>query len=88
MSRDGTRAPTGSAIRGTRLFRRLRLAGFLVLAGLAVEAVTLLWSHHLAFVLFLGLGGLLIAAGVLLYLWSLISSDSTPKRGTPPAAPR
>lgn len=55
------------------LLRRLRLAGLLVLLGLAVEAVTLLWSHHLAFVLFLALGGLLIAAGVLLYLWSLVS---------------
>lgn len=56
----------------TPLLRRLRVAGLLVLAGLAVEAVTLLWSHHLAFVLFLGIGGLLIVAGVLLYLWSLL----------------
>lgn len=52
--------------------RRLRLAGALVIAGLVVEAVTLLWSHHLAFVLFLGLGGLLIGAGVVVYLWSLL----------------
>ena len=58
--------------------RRLRIAGLLVLAGLFVEAITLLWSHHLAFVLFLGLGGLLIGAGVLLYLWSLVSPGPAP----------
>lgn len=68
------------------LVRRMRLAGVLVIAGLLVEAITLLWSHHLAFVLFLGLGGLLIVAGVVVYLWSLLRLE--PSSSRPPAASR
>ncbi len=61
------------------LIRRLRLAGLLVSLGLIVEAVTLFWSHPTAFLVFLGLGGLLVGAGVLLYLFAIatFSSSST-----------
>jgi hypothetical protein len=55
--------------------RRLRIAGTLVLLGLLVELVSLLWSHPLAFIVFVVGGGLLIAAGILVYLYSVVSRD-------------
>jgi uncharacterized membrane protein YczE len=57
----------------TKLEKRLRLAGLLVVAGLLVELVTLLWSHPTAFLFFLLLGGMLIGMGILLYLYSLVA---------------
>jgi uncharacterized membrane protein YczE len=53
------------------LRRRLKLAGILVALGLIVEAVTMFWPHPTAFLVFLFLGGLLVAAGVLLYLFTI-----------------
>lgn len=55
----------------TRLAKRLRVAGLLVLFGLLVELTTLHWSHPTAFLFFLLLGGSLIGVGILLYLYSL-----------------
>ena len=60
------------------LLRRLRLAGLLVVLGLVVEAVTLLWSHPTAFLVFLGVGGLLVGAGVLVYLFAIANYTSPP----------
>ena len=54
-----------------RLARRLRLAGLLLGLGLLIEAATLFWPHPTAFLVFLFLGGALVAAGVLLYLFSI-----------------
>jgi hypothetical protein len=53
--------------------RRLRLAGTLIVAGLVVEGVSLWWNHPLSFVAFLGLGGLLMVVGMLVYLVALVS---------------
>lgn len=50
---------------------RLRVAGLLVIAGLAIQMATIAWTHPLAFLAFLGVGTPLVAAGVLLYLFSL-----------------
>jgi hypothetical protein len=55
------------------LHRRLKLSSILISAGLLVEVVTLFWSHPLTFIAFLVVGGTLVAAGVLLYLFSLVS---------------
>jgi hypothetical protein len=55
------------------IVKRLRLAGLLILAGLAVEAISLGWNHPLSFIAFLGLGGLLLAAGILVYLLALVT---------------
>lgn len=60
----------------TKLEKRLRLSGLLLIAGLLVELVSLYWSHPTAFLLFLLLGGLLMAAGIALYLLSLVSAES------------
>jgi len=59
--------------RPSRLEKRLRIAGSLILIGLVVELITLKWSHPTAFLFFLLLGGSLMAIGVLFYLYSLLS---------------
>lgn len=52
--------------------RRIRIAALLEVVGLAVEIISLRWAHPTAFLLFVGLGGLLLAAGILLYLHTAI----------------
>jgi hypothetical protein len=59
--------------------KKLRLAGGLIIAGLVVEGASLWWNHPLSFVAFIGLGGLLLAAGILIYLIALV----TPARKSP-----
>jgi hypothetical protein len=61
------------------LEKRLRLAGMFLIAGLLVEAICLLWARPLAFILLLGVGGFLCAAGIVVYLYSLVSAE----RGVP-----
>jgi hypothetical protein len=58
--------------RTEHIHRKLQISGALVILGLLVEAVCLLWSRPIAFVVFAGLGGFLIAAGVLFFLYSLV----------------
>jgi len=62
----------------TRLERRLQLSGILLILGLLVEAACLLARGPIAFLVFVGLGGLLFAAGMLLYLYSLVSTGVEP----------
>lgn len=60
--------------------KRLRSAGILLIAGLLVEALCLLWVRPLAFILLVVVGGLLCAAGIAVYLYSLASaSEATPE---------
>jgi uncharacterized membrane protein HdeD (DUF308 family) len=61
-----------------RLARRFKLAAVLASAGLAVEVLTLFWPHPTAFLAFLFVGALLVAAGVLLYLYSVVSYTTPP----------
>jgi hypothetical protein len=56
----------------TPMDRRLRLSGSLILAGLLVEAASIVWFTPAAFLIFAIGGGLLVAAGVLLFLISLV----------------
>ena len=51
--------------------RRIRQAGFLIALGLLVQLLTFVWIHPLAFFTFLSLGCPLVAAGILLYLYTL-----------------
>jgi|GEM_PF-1004666 uncharacterized membrane protein YczE len=55
--------------------RRLQLAGLLIVLGLVIQMVTFVWLHPLAFMTFLLIGCPLVAAGILLYLYSLVSSQ-------------
>jgi hypothetical protein len=61
----------------TKIEKRIRLAGLLVIAGLVVELVSLRWSHPTSFLLFLFMGGSLMAAGVLLFLYGLVSGGES-----------
>lgn len=58
------------------LDRRLQAAGILIVIGLLVEAWTLHWNSPIGFLIFLGIGGLLMAAGILIYLLALVSPAS------------
>jgi hypothetical protein len=60
----------------TKIERRIRLAGMLLIAGLLVELVTLRWSHPTAFRFLLLLGGALMALGIAVYLLSLVSDEN------------
>lgn len=56
-----------------QLYRKLQISGALVSAGLLFGAATRYWAHPLSFVLFILVGGTLVGAGVLLYLYSIVS---------------
>jgi hypothetical protein len=38
-----------------------------------VEAVSLAWNHPLSFIAFVGIGGLLLFLGIVVYLMALVS---------------
>lgn len=52
---------------------RLRLSALLVMVGIIVEIASLTWRHPTAFIVFVGAGGLLMAAGMTSFLWSIVS---------------
>jgi hypothetical protein len=52
--------------------RPLQVSGVLIILGLLVEALCLAWRGPLAFLVFLGVGGLLLFAGIVLFLISLV----------------
>ena len=54
------------------LERRLQISGIILILGLLAEAVSLFGRGPFAFILFLVLGGVLFAVGILLYLYSLV----------------
>ena len=56
----------------TPLQSRLKIAAYLLIAGLLVEVVTLYWSSPLSFMLFIGLGGTLICLGIIVYLTAIV----------------
>ena len=60
----------------TTIERRIRWAGLLVVVGLVLQMLTFLSIHPLAFMGFLLIGCPLVAAGMLLYLYSLVSHDA------------
>ncbi len=59
--------------KGNELTKRLRIAGFLLIGGLLTGFLTLIWSHPVSFLLYVGLGGLLMAAGIVFYLYTVVS---------------
>ena len=58
----------------SRLQQRLKIAAYLLIAGLIVEAVTLYWSSPLSFMLFIGLGGTLVGLGIIVYLIAIVAA--------------
>jgi len=61
--------------------RRLQLAGTLLILGLLTEAVCLLWARPLSFLTFISIGGAFLFLGVVVYLLSLLPSESRPETG-------
>jgi hypothetical protein len=57
---------------------RLRISGVFVILGLLIEALCLVWSKPIAFVVLVCMGGSLIGLGVLFFLYSLISAPPHP----------
>ena len=56
--------------------RRIRWSGMLIVLGLLLQMLTLLWTHPLAFMCFLMIGCPLVAAGMLLFLYSLVAHQT------------
>jgi hypothetical protein len=52
----------------------LQIAGVFLISGLLIEALCLFSTKPIAFVIFVGVGGLLLFAGVAIYLFSLVSA--------------
>lgn len=52
--------------------RRLQTAGIIIILGLLVEAFSLLSRGAVAFLVFVGVGGTLLALGVAAYLLALV----------------
>ena len=57
----------------SRLQTKLKTAAYLLTAGLLVEGITLHWAHPTSFLLFIGLGGILVGAGIAIYLFALVT---------------
>lgn len=57
-----------------QLQRRLKIAAYLLIAGLLVEILTLYWSSPLSFMLFMGVAGTLVALGVIVYLAAIVAT--------------
>lgn len=66
-----------SGIETDKMTLRLRIAGVLIFLGLLIEGLTLAWNSPIAFVVFLGIGGLLMLLGILFYLLSVVSPPAT-----------
>jgi predicted membrane channel-forming protein YqfA (hemolysin III family) len=58
---------------GDKIAPRLRISGALISLGLLIEVFTLSWNNPVAFLVFLGIGGLFLAVGIVFYLLSLVS---------------
>jgi hypothetical protein len=54
--------------------RELRIAGILLILGLTLTIATLMWKAPLSFLVFAGIGALLTLAGIVVYLYSLVST--------------
>jgi hypothetical protein len=59
------------------MLRKLRLSGILLILGLVVEALSLCWNSAFSFMSFVVIGGLFFASGILLFLYSLVSSKTS-----------
>ena len=55
-----------------------QVAGIFIVLGLVIEALCLIWSTPIAFVIFVAIGGLLMFVGIVLYLYSLVSNLKAP----------
>jgi hypothetical protein len=59
--------------------KRRQVAGICIVLGLMIEALCLIWSTPIAFVIFVAIGGLLMFVGIVLYLYSLVFNLEAPE---------
>jgi hypothetical protein len=59
--------------------KRRQVAGICIVLGLVIEALCLIWSTPIAFVIFVAIGGLLMFVGIVLYLYSLVFNLEAPE---------
>jgi membrane protein YdbS with pleckstrin-like domain len=59
----------------SRLQQRLKVAAYLLIAGLIIEAVTLYWTSPLSFMLFIGVAATLMVLGIIVYLVAIVTID-------------
>lgn len=52
--------------------RRLRYSAAAIVVGLLVELLSLAWHSPSSFIVFVGIGGLAMAAGMLLFLFTIV----------------
>jgi hypothetical protein len=57
----------------SRLQRKLKTAAYLLIAGLAVEGITLHWAQPASFLVFILIGGVLVLAGIAVYLIAIVT---------------
>jgi hypothetical protein len=62
-----------------QLEKRRQVAGVFIVLGLVIEALCLVWSTPIAFVIFVSISGLLMFVGILLYLYSLVFNLEAPE---------
>jgi hypothetical protein len=59
--------------------KALKWSSLLVVTGLAIQLLCLVYIHPLSFITFLSVGCPLVGAGVVLYLFGLLSQGSSNK---------
>ena len=59
-----------------KIERQIRWSGAIVAAGLILQTLSMLWTHPLAFMFFLMIGCPLVAAGILSFLYALVSEGA------------
>ena len=59
--------------RANSMEKRIQVAGIILIAGLLIEALCLLWARPISFVILVAVGGLFLFAGVVVFLFSLVS---------------
>ena len=60
--------------KSSRLQRKLKTAAYLLITGLAIQRITLHWAHPTSFLLFIILGGILVLAGIAIYLIAIVTA--------------
>jgi hypothetical protein len=60
------------------MLRKLQISGILLIVGLVIEALSLCWNNAISFMSFAVGGGTFFALGILLFLYSLIPSKTSP----------
>ena len=58
----------------SRLQQKLKIAAYLLIAGLIVEVITLYWLSPLSFMLFVAASGTFIGLGIIVYLIAIVTA--------------